>query len=136
MLPVGQEASGSSRGPLVMKGTTGTSRASSVAAVTTAAGAVACGVCCVLPFALPAVVAASAGGTLAWVGRAHGTMTLIASAIVVAAWISVGAQSRRARTRPASSTLYLMSIATAALALAIVWPRIEPYFIDLLRGRP
>jgi hypothetical protein len=136
MLPVGREASGSSRRPLMLNGPTGASRAASVAALTTAAGAVACGVCCVLPFALPAVAAASAGGALAWLGRAHGTMTLVASAIVAAVWISVGAQSRRAQTKPASSTLYAMGIATAALALAIVWPRIEPYLIDLLRGRP
>jgi hypothetical protein len=136
MLPVGQEASGSSRRPMMLKCSTGASRAASAAALTTAAGAVACGVCCVLPFAMPAVAAASAGGTLAWVGRAHGTMTLIASVIVVAAWVSVGAQSRRARKRPASTTLYAMVIATAVLALAIVWPRIEPYLIDLVRSRP
>jgi hypothetical protein len=61
---------------------------------------------------------------------------MTASAIVAAAWISVGAQSRRARWRPASSTLHAMGIAAAVLALAIVWPRIEPYLIDLLRGRP
>jgi hypothetical protein len=93
-------------------------------------------VCCVLPFAVPAVAAAGAGGAVAWIGRAHGTMTLIASAIVAAAWISVGAQSRRARKRPASTTLYAMVIATAVLALAIVWPRIEPYLIDIVRARP
>jgi hypothetical protein len=119
----------------MLNGTTGASRAASVAALTTAAGAVACGVCCVLPFALPAVAAASAGGALAWFGRAHGIMTLIASAIVVGAWISIVAQSRRTQRRPASSTQYAMGIATAALALAIVWPRIEPYLIDMLRGR-
>jgi hypothetical protein len=135
MLRVGEAASGSSRRPVIPSGTTGVSRAASVAALTTAAGAVACGVCCVLPFALPAVAAAGAGGTLAWVGRAHGAMTAIASAIVVAAWISVVAQSRRARKRPASATVYAMVIATAVLALAIVWPRIEPYVIDLIRGR-
>jgi hypothetical protein len=117
---------------LVLNGTAGASRAASVAALTTAAGAVTCGVCCVLPFALPAVAAASAGGALAWLGRAHGTMTLIASAIVVTAWISVDAQSRRTRSRLASTTLYAMAIATAVLALAIAWPRIEPYLIDLL----
>jgi hypothetical protein len=87
----------------LLTGTTGASRTASVAALTTAAGAVACGVCCVLPFALPAFAAASTGGALAWIGRAHGTMTLIASAIVVGAWVSVGAQSRLARRRPAST---------------------------------
>jgi hypothetical protein len=63
------------------------------------------------------------------VRNGYGAATsLIGSAIVAAAWISVvGAQSRRARMRPASSTLH---------AMGIVWPRIEPYSIDLLRGRP
>jgi hypothetical protein len=75
-------------------------------------------------------------GALAWLARAQGTMTLIASGIVVAAWISVAGQSGRARRKPASSALHAMGLATAALALAIVWPRIEPYLIDLLRGRP
>ena len=31
-------------------------------------GAVACGICCALPFALPAVVLAGSGGALAWIG--------------------------------------------------------------------
>lgn len=59
----------------------------SIAAATTAIGAVACGVCCVLPFAWPAVAAAGAGGALAWVGRAHGVATSIALVIVMAAWL-------------------------------------------------
>jgi uncharacterized membrane protein YphA (DoxX/SURF4 family) len=41
------------------------------AAIATAATAVLCGVCCVLPFALPAVAAAMSGGVLAWIGRGH-----------------------------------------------------------------
>jgi hypothetical protein len=49
----------------MLNGTTRASGAVSVAALTTAAGAVACGVCCVLPFALPVVAAAGAGGALA-----------------------------------------------------------------------
>lgn len=130
MLPVGREASKASRKLLMLSRT---SRAASVAALTTAASAVACGVCCVLPFALPAVAVATTGGALAWLGRAHGIMTLIASTIVITAWIWVGAQSHRSRRRPAPTTLYAMTIASGVLALAIVWPRIEPYLIDLLR---
>ena len=42
-------------------------RAARGAALTAAAGAVACGVCCLLPFALPAVALAGAGGIIeAW----------------------------------------------------------------------
>jgi hypothetical protein len=106
MLPVAPEASESSRRLSMLTGTTGPSRAASVAALTTAAGAVACGVCCVLPFALPAVVAAGAGGTLAWVGRAHGTMTLIASAM----WWPRGSQwafRAAARGRDPRRPLYM-----------------------------
>jgi hypothetical protein len=46
-------------------------RAASVAALTTAAGAVACGVCCVLAFALFAVAVASTGSVLAWFADAQ-----------------------------------------------------------------
>jgi hypothetical protein len=53
-------------------GTTGASRTALVAALTTAAGAVACRVGCVLPFAVRVVAAASTGGALAWLARAQG----------------------------------------------------------------
>lgn len=54
-----------------------------------------------LPFALPAVAAASAGTVLAWFARAQGSMTLIVSAIVTVAWLSIGVQTQRARKRAA-----------------------------------
>ena len=48
----------------------GATRLASTAATTTAIGAIACGVCCVLPFALPAVALAGTGGVIAWFGQA------------------------------------------------------------------
>lgn len=120
--------------------TTGPDRTASVAALTTAAGAVACGVCCVLPFAVPAVAAAGAGSLLAWFGEAHSWATALAGLIVSGAWVSIGLQSRQAARRPSSATLYTVALATAVLVLAVLvlavlWPRIEPHVIRALTQR-
>src|SRR5687768_9518835 len=75
-------------------GAKGHERAASVAALTTATGAVACGVCCVLPFAFPAVAVASTSTVLAWFAEAHWWATGLAAVIVGGAWIAVGVQTR------------------------------------------
>jgi len=67
------------------------------AAVTTAVVAAACAACCVLPFTLPAVVLASAGGLIATLDHAHGLMTKLSVAVVICAW----AGSSGLRARPA-----------------------------------
>ena len=113
---------------------TGQERTARIAAVTTAAGAVACGVCCVLPFALPTVIVASMGGVFAWFAGAHSWATTLAAVIVGGAWISIAVRSRRWRAKPSPKTIYAMTFATGALALAYVWPRIEPHIIAVLNG--
>ena len=107
-------------------------RTASIAALTTAAGAVACGISCVLPFALPAAAAAATSSVLAWFAGAYSWATVLAGVIVTVAWVSIAVQSRRARIRPSRATLYSMALATAALVLAILWPRGEPHLIRLL----
>jgi len=102
------------------------------AAIAAAAGAVMCGVCFVLPSALPSVVLASAGSVLALVGHAQRWVTAVAVIAVAGAWIWIWRQSVRVRARPASATLYLMGVATALLALALVWPVIEPHIARVL----
>jgi hypothetical protein len=74
-------------------------------------GAVVCGVCCVLPFAFPAVAAAGTG--------AHSWATALAAVIVAGAWISIGFQSHRAWQKPSRATLYMMTLATAVLIVAV-----------------
>jgi hypothetical protein len=70
-------------------------KAVGLTAVTLAAGAVACGACCVLPFALPAVVVAGTGSILAFVASAHAWVTGLAVLAVVGAWgwMAVGAST-------------------------------------------
>ena len=101
------------------------------AATLAALGAVVCGACCVLPFALPAAVLAVTGGTLAWFGRMQGWATGLAALAVIGAWIWVGAQSWRTRRRPATSTLLTLTGASLALAVALAWPWVEA---AILRG--
>jgi hypothetical protein len=104
------------------------------AALTVATGAVVCGVCCVLPFALPAVALAGAGGIIAWLGHFQFWATVLAAAIVAAAWVWIVVQSGRMKAKPARSTLYMMGIATAVLLLALLWSRIEPFIIKALKA--
>ncbi|CAN5281317.1 hypothetical protein BH10PSE14_BH10PSE14_20190 [soil metagenome] len=106
-----------------------------VGAVAAAAStaALACGVCCVLPLAIPATMLGSVGGILAWFGNAHRWITPIAIIAVVAGWLWVACQSWRSGKRPASSTLLIMVFATAMVALAYLWPMLEGPVAEMLR---
>ncbi len=97
-----------------------------------ATGALACGVCCVLPFAFPAVALTSAGGLLAWLGRAHGWFTGIAILVVLSGWIWIWRQAASRRARASRSALRLMMIATSVAMLAAMWPQLEPAVMSLL----
>lgn len=110
------------------------SRLTSAAATATAVGAIACGVCCALPFALPAVALASAGGVIAWFGQAFWPALYTASALVSLAWAWVAAVSVRTQRRPAPSTLRAMLVATLAVGMAFIWPALGPYILRALRG--
>lgn len=79
-------------------------------------GAVACGVCCALPFAVPAVALAGSGGALAWLGGAQGVFSVVAVALVGLAWAWVGITSARSKRRPARATL----VAMGAISLVLV----------------
>lgn len=102
-------------------------------AAITATAAVACGVCCVLPFALPAAVLAVSGGFLAWFGRLMPWITGVAAATVAVGSLWVIAQSFRARRRPAFSTLLTMGAAGILLVMALAWPHLEWLVVALLR---
>jgi hypothetical protein len=109
------------------------SKAAGVTAVTLSTGAVACGVCCVLPFALPATILASAGSLLAWFVKLHVWVTILAVLSVAGAWGWIAWQTRRTRRRPATSTLFMMGAATVLLTVAVLWPLLEKPLIRMLR---
>ena len=109
-------------------------KAAGVTAVTLATGAVACGVCCVLPFALPAALLASTGTVLALFVKMHLWVTILAILSVVGAWGWISWQSRRTRRKPATSTLFMMVAATVLLTVAVLWPLIERPIIQALRA--
>lgn len=109
------------------------SKAAGVTAMTLSAGAVACGVCCVLPFALPATILASTGSLLAWFVKLHVWVTILAIFSVVGAWGWIAWQTRRTRRKPATSTLFMMGAATVLLTVAVLWPLLEKPLVRMLR---
>lgn len=109
------------------------SKAAGVTAMTLSAGAVACGVCCVLPFALPATVLASTGSLLAMFVKMHVWVTILAILSLVGAWGWIAWQTRRTRRKPALSTLFMMGAATMLLTVAVLWPLLEKPLIRMLR---
>ena len=108
-------------------------KAAGVTAVLATTGAVgACVLCCTLPVAFPAVALAMLGGGVAFLGLAHMAMMVIGLVAVVGAWGWVWWQSRRTGRRPARLTVRLMIVATALLALALIWPLIERPLLALI----
>jgi hypothetical protein len=88
--------------------------------------AVTCAAARVAPLALPAVVLAVTGSMLAWLSGAHSWMTVLAALAVAAAWLWLWWHAIRTGLRPATSTFRILGIATFLLALAVLWPFIEP----------
>jgi hypothetical protein len=110
------------------------SKAAGVTALTLSTGALACGVCCVLPFALPATMLASTGALLAWFAKIQMWAKILAVLSVLGAWGWIAWQSRRTRRKPAASTLLMMGAATLVLTVATLWPLLEKPIIRLLRA--
>jgi len=110
------------------------SKAAGVAAMTLSTGALACGVCCVLPFALPATMLASTGALLAWFAKIQMWAKILAVLSVLGAWGWIAWQSHRTRRKPAAATLVMMGAATMVLTVATLWPLLEKPIIRLLRA--
>jgi len=112
-----------------------TSAIAASAAGVGAAGALTCAACCILPFALPAAVLATAGGALAWLASIYKGAIIAAVVLVAAAWLWVAWQSLRTRRRPAVTTTLVMLAASAMLALAYFWPAVEPIALAVFASR-
>ena len=112
-----------------------TNRVIGTTAVVAATGALACGICCVLPFALPAAVVALTGGAMAWWGSMMPLVRDFAAVAVALGWLWVGQQSYRTNRRPAVSTVVVMVFATAMLAGALAWPHFEGQIMGWVRDR-
>lgn len=110
-------------------------RAAGAIAATAGTTALACGVCCVLPIAIPAIALTGAGSALAWFGSMHTWATSIAAAAVAAGWLWVWRIAARSKARTAPATFWLMGVATLALGVAVLWPYVEPAIIAALRPR-
>jgi hypothetical protein len=113
--------------------TASTDKVVGASAALAASGALACSICCVLPFALPAGVLAVGGGVVSWFAKATPWAMRIALLAVLAGWAWVIVQSFRTKRRPARSTLLTIALATLVFAAAAVWWHFEREIIHLLR---
>jgi hypothetical protein len=113
--------------------TPSTDRVVGGSAALAATGALACGICCVLPFALPAAVLAVGGGVVSWFAKATPWAMHIALLAVLAGWAWVIIQSVRTKRQPARSTLLTLTFAAVVFAAAAVWWHFEREIIHLLR---
>jgi hypothetical protein len=106
-------------------------KAASAAAIT-ALMAAACTACCLLPFTLPAVILAGAGGFIAMLDHAHGWVTRLAVLVVICAWLWIGWQVRKTRRRTSRFTVAMMILATLLTAAAASWPVLDPLAFNAL----
>ncbi len=104
------------------------------AALATSGSAMACVACCVLPVAFPAIALAGGGAMLVWIDAATKMMFVAALLSVIGAWGWVIYRARSTGKRTAKTTLLMMQIATAVLALGLAFPVYEPFIIKLIKG--
>ena len=110
----------------------GTAAVTASAAAMTALAAAACTACCVLPFTLPAVILAGAGGFIAVLDHAHGWVTRLAVLVVISAWLWIGWQVRKTERRASRLTVVMMILATLLTATAASWPVLQPIAFNAL----
>lgn len=109
-------------------------KAVGLVAATASTAALACGVCCVLPFALPAAILGSMGSTLAWFSTFYRWLVPIAVLAVAAGWGWVGYQSWLTKRSPTWGTVVTMAFATSMITAAWMWPTFEPTARALLKA--
>jgi hypothetical protein len=101
--------------------------------VATTGAVLGCAACCVVPLAFPVLALGASGAVLAWFAGAHMWITGVAFMIVLAAWGWLAWRTFRRGHPLARSTVIMMALSTLMLALALVWPRIEPALMAMLR---
>lgn len=95
--------------------------------------AVACGVCCVLPIAVPALALSSLGGIVAVVSRGYRWAMWFALAAIAVGWAWVALQHIRSGRRIHPTTRRGMLLATLVVVAAYAWPSFERMVVAALR---
>jgi len=100
---------------------------------TSAAAAVACAVCCVVPVAFPAITLTALGAVVAAFANVYQWALVTAFVLVLGGWIWVAVQRARTYRRPARGTVRGMVLATLLFAVAASWPLFEGYVVRAIR---
>lgn len=106
-------------------------RVARAAATTGTVAALACGVCCVLPFVFPAVVATGAGAAVAAFAGTYWWALALAGVLLVSGWGWLVWQKMQTRRVIGKGTMRAMLAATLIGLLAWGWSFVEPDIIAL-----
>lgn len=101
--------------------------------VATSGAILGCAACCIVPLAFPVLALGASGAVLAWFAGAHMWITGLALLIVLAAWGWLAWRTFGRGHPLARSTVIMMTLSTIMLALALMWPWIEPLLMGLVR---
>lgn len=129
-IPTGDGCACSTRPP---SNPTSPDRAARVAVKTSAVAALACGVCCVVPFVFPAVALTTFGAGVAAVAGVYWWAMRLAILAIVAGWLWLLIDALRRGQRPGRATFLAMASASLFVLLAFSWSRVEPHVIAWLK---
>jgi hypothetical protein len=108
-------------------------RVARAAATTGTVAALACGVCCVLPFVFPAVVANGAGAAVAAFAGTYWWALALAGVLLVGGWGWLVWRKLQTGKAIGKGTVYAMLVATLIGLVAWGWSFVEPSIIALLK---
>lgn len=111
----------------------GGARAAKLAVKTSAIAAIACGVCCVVPFVVPAIALTTTGAAITAAASTCWPAMRLAFVAVAAGWLWLLASSFRRGRRPGRATVVAMAIATACTIVAFGWSFMEPRVIAWIK---
>ncbi len=107
--------------------------AAQVAVKTSAAAAIACGVCCLVPFVFPAVALTTTGAGIAALAGVYWWAIRLAFLALAAGWLWLLVDSVRRGRRPGRATVVAMASATAFTFLAYSWSFAERHVIAWIK---
>ena len=100
-----------------------------LAVKTSAVAAIACGVCCLVPFIFPAFALTTAGAGVAAAAGTNWWAIRLSFFMITAGWVWLIVDAIRRGRRPGLSSVIAMTTATGFALLAYSWSFLEPHIV-------
>ena len=119
--------------PMVEKAAPASGGPARLAVKTSAVAAVACGVCCLVPFIFPAFALTTAGAGVAAAAGTYWWAIRLSFLLITAGWVWLIVDAVRRGRRPGRSSVIAMTTATGFAVLAYSWSFLEPHIVGWLK---